>query len=126
MRWVFVFAVALLLATSAQAQTLAFTLQGTNPNGKSGYTGTVDLTEGATAADGSWNSSVVTWNVSGAAPVKGLALQVSTAPMTMSVSFPGSPVPGVGIATVKRDGTVTLLWYIGGDTAGTELWTPKK
>lgn len=118
------FVVATALAGSAQAGTLYFDLEGTNPDRKGGYRGAVSLTEVADGQGGE-KSGIVTWKIGNAAPVIGVALSTPDAPTRLSISFPGRPVPGVALATIMPGGTVQLLWYVGGRTAGTETWTPQ-
>ena len=115
----------LLLASGAHAGTLLFTLQGVNPDGKSGYRGTVALTEVSNGVNGE-KAGVVTWRVDRSSPVRGIALTTSDSPGRISISFPNTPIPGVALGSVMNDGSVRVVWYVGGKAAGTEVWSPRK
>ena len=114
-----------LVASVAHASTLLFTLKGTNPDGKSGYRGTVSLTEVATGAHGE-KSGIVTWTVTDAAPVRGVVMSSQENPGRLSISFPGKPVPGVAVGQFANDGSVRIVWYVGGQSAGSEVWTRRQ
>lgn len=106
----------------AHAGTLYFTLAGTNPGGTSSYRGSVALTEVATGADGA-KSGTVTWVVGKSAPVEGVVMSNQENPGRLSISFPGKPAPGVALGQVTPEGNVRVIWFAGGQAAGTEIWT---
>ncbi|NPD15782.1 hypothetical protein HOY34_11270 [Xinfangfangia sp. D13-10-4-6] len=112
--------VSLMGASSAAASDPAgtYSVDGLNPGGESGYTGTVTVKPtGQTFA--------VTWEVEGHT-MEGTAVVAHVQPLVLSVAFGSGDSYGVAVLQAQADETWVGTWALHGESVyGAEVWTPQ-
>jgi hypothetical protein len=114
--------VAVLLSGTALAETMTYTVAGTDARGGT-YGGTVTLEELPKEGVGEGDRFRVTWNTGGA-PVVGVGVVDGSNRHALAVAYVFDGQPGVSIM-IENAGTLSGLWAVEGSVGtGTEVWTP--